>query len=365
MAVPSKAVTAFGCLVLIASSAARAAESLAASPPMGWNSWDAYGESVSEADLRASAAWMANNLKSFGWQYVVVDSGWYVTNHAAGNNAEDATFSLDAFGRYTPATGTIPSAANGAGFRPLADYVHGLGLKFGIHILRGIPKSAVAANLPIAGSEFHAADAANTADNCPWNPFNYGLDASKPAAQAYYDSVARLYAGWGVDFVKVDCIADHPYKGDEIRMLSEALRKSGRPMVLSLSPGPTSPGKAAEVARYATMWRISDDVWDVWASDTDFPQGPRNQFARAAQWATHSKPGQWPDADMLPLGSLRPAAGWGEPRETRLTRDEQRSLLTNPEVLAVNQHSKESGAVIHTGKEAVWLSRPERGAGYY
>src|SRR5215467_2546590 len=246
---------------------------LAATPPMGWNSWDAYGETVSEADIRANAKWMAEHLKKFGWEYVVVDSGWYVTNHSAGTNAASAEFSLDEFGRYTPAVNTIPSAARYAGFKPLADFVHSLGLKFGLHILRGIPKEAVRRNLLIAGTKFHAADAADMNDTCPWNPFNFGLDASKPAAQAYYDSLARQFAGWGVDFVKVDCIADHPYQGDEIRMISQARYKSKRPMVLSLSPGPTALSKADEVSKYAQMWRISDDVWDLCHSDTEFPSG--------------------------------------------------------------------------------------------
>ena len=365
---------------------------LAATPPMGWNSWDAYAETVSESDIRANAKWMAEHLKKFSWQYVVVDSGWYVTNHSAGTNAENAEFNLDRFGRYAPAVNTFPSAAQGAGFKPLADFVHSLGLKFGLHILRGIPKEAVRKNLPIVGGSFHAVDAADTSDTCPWNPFNYGLDAAKPAAQAYYDSIAQLYASWGVDFLKVDCISDHPYKGDEIKLISQALRTTGRPIVLSLSPGPTALDKADEVSKYAQMWRISDDVWDLWHSDTQFPSGIQNQFARAAKWAPFSGPGHWPDADMLPIGHLEPAAGWGKPRATRLTRDEQRtqftlwsifrsplimggnltlcdewteSLLTNPEVIAVDQRSVGNHAVLTTDKAAVWLARPADGEGYY
>jgi hypothetical protein len=235
-------------------------------------------------------------------------------------------------------------------------------------------------------------DAANTSDTCPWNPFNYGLDAGKPAAQEYYDALAQQYAGWGVDFLKVDCIADHPYKGDEIRLISQALGKTGRPMVLSLSPGPAALEKAEELRQYAQMWRISDDVWDLWHSGTQFPSGIGNQFARAAKWAAFSGPGHWPDADMLPIGRLEPAAGWGKPRATRLTQDEQRtqltlwsifrsplmmggnltlcdewtkSLLTNAEVLAVNQHSTGNHAVVTTEKAAVWLARPASGDGYY
>jgi alpha-galactosidase len=379
-------------VLLAAKSASPESPALAATPPMGWNSWDSFGESVSEADVRANAQWMAQHLKKFGWQYIVVDMGWYVTNHAAGSNAENAQFSLDEFGRFTPAVESIPSAAKGASFKPLADYIHSLGLKFGIHILRGIPKEAVRKNLPIAGSSFHAADAANTSDTCPWNPFSYGLDASKPAAQAYYDSIAQQYAGWGVDFLKVDCIADHPYKGDEIRMLNQALRKTGRPIVLSLSPGPAALDKAEELSKYAQMWRISDDVWDLWHSDKQFPSGIENQFARAAKWAQFSGPGHWPDADMLPLGRLEPVAGWENPRATRLTHDEQRtqltlwsifrsplmmggnltrcdewteSLLSNVEVLGVNQHSTGNHAVLSTEKTALWLAQPQSGKDYY
>ena len=365
---------------------------VAPTPPMGWNSWDSYGESVKESDIRANAEWMAKNLKAFGWQYVVVDMGWYVTNHSVGVNSPKAEFSLDGFGRYTPPVNTFPSAANGAGFRLLADYIHQLGLKFGLHILRGIPREAVAKNLPIQGSQFHAQEAADSADTCPWNPFNYGLDTAKPAAQAYYDSLARQFAEWQVDFVKVDCISSHPYKGEEIRLLGQALKKSGRPMVLSLSPGPAPIGKAEEMAQHAQMWRISDDEWDVWQSNENFPQGVNNQFEPAAQWATHPTPGSWPDADMLAIGRLEPVAGWGEPRATRLTNDEQRtlltlwsifrsplimggnlqfcdewteSLLTNAEVIAVDQHSKGNHAVETTGKSAVWIAEPGTGAGSY
>ncbi len=318
--------------------------------------------------------------------------GWYVTNHSVGVNAENAEFSLDEFGRLSPAPNTIPSAKDNAGFKPLGDYIHSLGLKFGIHILRGIPRQAVKQNLPIAGTSFHAADAADTSDTCPWNPFNYGLKTATPAAQAYYDSIARLYADWGVDLIKVDCISSHPYKGEDIRMLREALNKSGRPILLSLSPGPAPLEKAKEMAKYANIWRMSDDVWDVWQSDKDFPQGPRNQFERTAKWAAHSGNGHWPDADMLPLGSLRPTPGWGEPRETRLTPDEQRTLLTlwciarsplimggslvalkddpatlalltNPEVLDVDQHSTKSHAVSTTSTAALWTSEPLSGGG--
>jgi alpha-galactosidase len=373
-------------------SRARADSALAPTPPMGWNSWDSFGTTVSEPDFKANAQWLAEHLKSFGWQYVVVDMEWFVTNPAPGGNSKNSQFSIDNYGRYTPAPLRFPSSANDRGFKSLAEYVHSLGLKFGIHILRGIPKRAVERNLPIEGSAYHAVDAADISDSCPWNPDNFGLDASKPAAQAYYDSIARLYAGWDVDFIKVDCISSRPYKGDEIRMLSMALRKTGRPIVLSLSPGAAPIDKLDEMRRYANLWRISDDVWDLWHSTVDYPQGLGDQFPRIAKWSGMAQSGGWPDADMLPLGYLGPAPGWGKARETRLTHGEQRtlvtlwsifrsplmvganltksddwttSLLTNAEVIEVDQHTTNNRPVISTGTTVVWTASAETGYDRY
>jgi len=371
---------------------ANAQSLLPQTPPMGWNSWDGYGTTVNELDIKANADWIAKNLKSVGWQYVVVDMEWFVTNPTPEGNSRSFDYVLDNSGRYMPAANRFPSAANGAGFKPLADYVHSLGLKFGIHILRGVPKQAIAKNLPIANSAFHASDAADTSDTCPWNYDNYGLDASKPAARAYYDSIAKLYASWDVDLIKVDCVASHPYKGDEIRIFSEALTHSGRSIALSLSPGPAPVEKIAELRKYAQMWRISDDIWDIWHSNVQYPQGLGDQFANVAKWAGLAQPGHWPDADMLPLGYLGPAPGWGKARDTRLTHDEQRtlmtlwsifpsplmvggdltradgwttSLLTNTEVIAVDQHSRKNRPVITTDKIVVWTAKAESGTDSY
>ena len=366
---------------------------LAPTPPMGWNSWDSYGRTITEADIKANADWMAKHLKQFGWQYVVVDEGWYLINPTQAGKP-DLKYSITPDGRYVPAPERFPSAANGAGFKPLADYIHSLGLKFGLHIIRGIPREAVNGNLPINGGAFKATAAADLTDVCPWNAYNYGVKSNE-AGQAYYDSIARLYASWGVDFVKADCIADHPYKPEEIRMLRSALEKSGRPMVLSLSPGPTALDKAEEVAKYSDMWRISDDFWDHWGAwkGHEWSQGLYVQFASTAKWAAaFSRSGHWPDCDMLPLGRLGPHPGEGELRNTMFTRDEQRtlmtlwsifrsplimggdllsndewttSLLTNAAVLAVNQHSKDNRAVVNTPETAVWTARPKSGKGYY
>ena len=305
------------------------AQTLAPTPPLGWNSWDSYGLTINEEQFRANATALVS-LEQFGWKYAVIDEGWYMANPDA-KTVEQKAYAWNGDGLLIPALDRFPSAANGAGFKPLADWLHAQGLKFGIHIVRGIPRQVVAANLPIAGTQFHAADAADTASPCPWDAGNWGVK-DNAAGQAYYDSMVKLYASWGVDFLKVDCIADHPYRPTEIRQIADAIRKTGRPIVLSLSPGPTDLSHAAEVQKYAQMWRITNDHWDGWSfphkSGDEFPFGLEGEFDRLAKWFTYTGPGSWPDPDMLPEGWLGPHPGWGQARQSQLTPDEQRTEFT-------------------------------------
>lgn len=301
----------------------------APTPPMGWNSWDAYGLTIDEADYRANTTVLAG-IRQAGWQYSVIDEGWYMRDPFAGS-LEARKYLWDENGILVPDPARFPSAANNAGFKPLADWVHAQGLKFGIHIVRGIPRQVVAQNLPIAGSSFHAVDAADQQSPCPWDQGNWGI-ADNAAGQAYYDSMLKLYADWGLDYIKVDCISDHPYRPSEIRQIDEAIRKTGRPIVLSLSPGPTQLAHAAEVAKYSQMWRITDDHWDGWSfphtAPSEYPFGLRDEFDRIAQWAPYVKPNSWPDPDMLPEGYLGPHPGKDQARQSNYTHDEQRTEFT-------------------------------------
>jgi hypothetical protein len=296
---------------------------------MGWNSWDSYGFTIDEDQFKANATVLAS-LQQFGWKYLVIDEGWYMAS-PAGHTLEQKQYLWNGNGLLIPVPERFPSSADGAGFKPLADWLHAQGLKFGIHIVRGVPRQVVAANLPVAGSRFHAADAADTTSPCPWDEGNWGVK-DNAAGQAYYDSMLKLYAAWGIDFLKVDCIATNPYRPTEIRQIAEAIRKTGRPIVLSLSPGPTALDHAAEVQKYAQMWRISDDHWDGWTFPAkpgdEFPFGLQGAFDRLAKWFAYTGPGNWPDADMLPEGWLGPSPGVGPARQSRLTPDEQRTEFT-------------------------------------
>jgi len=293
----------------------------ALTPPMGWNSWDCFGPSVVESEVKANADYMAANLKQYGWEYIVVNIRWYVDNQTTGsyNPYASSTFIYDQFGRYMPSPTRFPSSANGAGFKPLADYIHSKGLKFGIHIMRGVPKVAVTKSLPIKnGNGKTAADIYSTADQCTWLQDNY-MVLLKAGAQEYYNSILELYASWGVDFIKCDDLS-RPYHTDEITMLRNAIDQCGRPIVLSMSPGETPVANYDHARTHANMWRTVDDFWDNW-SQLNY------QFTVCNKWSPYIAPGTWPDADMLPMGKfIRGERATN--RYTNFTQDEQYTMMT-------------------------------------
>ncbi len=357
-------------------------------PPMGWNSWDCYGAGVTEDELLGNAEFMRDRLKQYGYQYVVCDIQWY--EPAAKGNVYNnfADLCMDEYSRLIPAVNRFPSSANGAGFKPIADKIHSMGLKFGIHIMRGIPRQAVHRNKRIYGTTARARDIASQFSLCPWNTDMYGVDTEKRGAEEYYDSLFKLYASWGVDFVKVDDIANtefspqNPYSAEkEIEMIRAAIDRSGRDMVLSLSPGPAPLNKAEHLSENANMWRISGDFWDRWDKLL-------NMFSLCEKWYPYVKDGSFPDCDILPLGKLcidgsymgdmgRDSGFTKEEQKTmmtlwavfrsplffggelRLTDDYTLSLVTNPEVINVNQNSEKPLFVYNKGGIAVWQTKIE------
>ena len=291
---------------------------------MGWNSWDSYGTTVTEAEVLANARFMAEHLLDAGWDTLVIDIDWYDPTARAHGYNENAPLILDEYGRQLPDPQRFPSSANGRGFGPIAEQVHALGLKLGVHMMRGIPRIAVENNLPVLGTTYTARDIADLDHVCVWNPDNYGLNQNHPGAQAWYDAQIDQFAAWGLDFLKVDDMQT-PFHADEIaayhRAIAKAEAKYGREITLSLSPGGwVSTGYVDFLRGNAEMWRISDDLWDRWE---DIYQ----QFARLARWAPFQTTGHWADADMLPLGHIGLRAERGDDRDCRLTPDERRSLL--------------------------------------
>ncbi len=302
----------------------------AKTPPLGWNSWDCFGAAVTEKQIKENADYMAKHLKKFGWEYIVCDIQWYEPNAKDNDYFNFAPLNLDEYGRLIPAENRFPSAKGGKGFKEIADYCHNLGLKFGIHIMRGIPRQAVHQNLPIKNSKYTAREAAHPFSVCSWNTDMYGMK-NCVGAQDYYNSIIELYASWDVDFIKCDdiCVTefrkwDKPYSADyEIEMIRKAIDKCGREIVLSLSPGPAQIENADHLAKNANMWRMTGDFWDNWDKLHDM-------FERCCVWQNEVRSGNFPDCDMLPLGRLSKNGICNGPqnRMTQFTKPEQITMMT-------------------------------------
>ncbi len=359
-------------------------------PPMGWNSWDCFGFGVNEAQVKATADYMAKHLSEHGWKYVVIDMGWYFSPEVKSSmgTMTDPPMIIDSYGRLLPDKVKFPSSSGGEGFRPLAEYIHGKGLKIGIHIMRGIPWKAVAENTPVKGTDLRAGEITDSTENCEWSTANIAINTNSPALQEYYNSIFELYAQWGIDFVKVDDVA-REYRKDDILAVEKAIDACGRQMVLSLSPGPAPVDKAEFFSEHANLYRISNDFWDDW-------KYVRRQFDYCKQWVPWVKANHWPDADMLPFGKLRITGGdeWvagllNDRYEnignelSRLTDDEKKTVFTlwsifrsplmyggylpesdsfsiamlkNDEVLNVNQHSANNRVLFQSDNEAAWTA---------
>jgi hypothetical protein len=345
----------------------------AETPPMGWNSWDCYGAGVWESNVIANADYMARNLKAHGWNIITIDIQWYEPLAHTTEYRKGAALEMDANGRLLPAGNRFPLTKASRSFKPVADALHAKGLKFGLHLLRGIPRQAVERNVSILGTSVQAADIADKNSVCVWNGDMYGVDMSKPGAQEYYDSVFALMASWDLDFIKVDDLSA-PYHKPEIEAIRKAIDKTGRPIAFSTSPGATPLSEGGHIQTHANMWRISNDFWDDWPA-------LYAQFQRLKDWTPFRGLGHWPDADMLPLGNVR---AWQEKDAwTHFTRDEQYtlmtlwsiarsplilggnlpsndeftlSLLTNDEVIAVNRASLNNRQVFNQSNHIVWVA---------
>ena len=348
----------------------------ALTPPMGWNSWDCYGPTVTEAEVKANADYMAKNLKAYGWEYIIIDIRWFVANDKAlGYNQTDPKYFIDAFGRFMPAVNRFPSAANGLGFKAIGDYIHNKGLKFGIHVMRGVPVIAVKNNFPVLGTKVTAKDIFSEDGQCRWLKDMYTIVSGKEGAQEYYNSIMDLYASWGVDFLKIDDLSS-PYHAPEVEMIRKAIDHTGRKIVLSTSPGPTPVGQIDHIKQNANMWRTVGDFWDNW------PQ-LKEQFEVFNKWSKYIAPGTWPDGDMLPLGHIGIRAERGNDRMTKFTKDEQYtlmtlfsifrsplmfggnlpdndaftlSLLTNKNVLAVHSQSTNNRQLFNNNDNVAWAA---------
>lgn len=364
----------FSCLVTSWASEKKDFHLFAPTPPMGWNSWDCYGPSVKERNVYDNAFYMSEHgILDKGWNYIVVDIRWYTNDTGFWYNTS-ASYTMDEYGRYMPNVNRFPSSANGVGFKALADSLHSMGFKFGIHIMRGVPIMAVNRKLPIKGTSYTCDQIAKCTDSiCTWLVDNYSIDCTKSGAQEYYNSLLDLYASWGVDFLKVDDLS-RPYHDGEIWLLRNAIDQCGRDIVFSMSPGATALNKWKSCQENANMWRMMDDMWDNWGD-------VNKEFSLCANWNQYRLLGSYPDCDMLPFGKIRITNS--DARYTNLTHDEQQTvmtlwsifksplffagdftyndewtnrLITNEEVIYIDQYSENNRQVSNDGTKVVWAA---------
>ena len=371
-------------------------------PPAGWNSFDSFGGYLHEQAAFEQLAAFESKLAGSGYEYFVVDIGWYgeyelkpgtilpspKTKHALDMN-------LDGNGRPLPSKCYWPN-----GFAGLIAAVHDRGFKFGIHMMRGIPRKAVQSRAPVLGTGYTADQIADTSSTCKWCHYNYGVNMEHPGAQAYYNSVVGLLAEWGVDFIKYDDITGFP---DEVEAVANAIEASGRPILLSLSPGGDSRPEMAAAYRRSDMLRITKDIWDD-------QESIRRSFNAWLFWNDHAEPGFWIDLDMIPFGDLQTMSpepdngdvpeginpllcgkGWKRACELNLNHkrsfitqramacsplfaggdlvtlgDEDVALLTHPSMLACNRNGICGKLEYMAGDVQVWRvsNRIQRGAGW-
>ncbi|KAF8015652.1 hypothetical protein BT93_H1238 [Corymbia citriodora subsp. variegata] len=375
----------------------------ASTPPRGWNSYDSFSWTISEEEFLKNAEILSQKLHAHGYEYAVVDYLWYRRKVPGAGHDSEGFDVIDEWGRMIPDPDRWPSSKGGKGFTDVANKVHSMGLKFGIHVMRGISTQAVNANPPIldtttgrayeeSGRVWHAQDIALKEQTCAWMPHGFmSVNTDLGAGKAFLRSLYQQYASWEVDFIKNDCVFGDDLKINEItyisevrcdgslsfihlltlsfpQMKTEVLRAHNRSILYSLSPGTSvTPDMAKAVSGLTNMYRITGDVWDTWA-DVAEPFDIARDFAAAKMIGSSSLLGtSWPDLDMLPLGYLTdPAANEGPHRNCRLTIQEQRtqvtlwsiaksplmfggdlrnlddttfSLITNPTLLEINSYS--------------------------
>ncbi|KAK4256651.1 hypothetical protein QN277_006348 [Acacia crassicarpa] len=311
-------------------------------PPRGWNSYDSFSWTISEEEFLESAEIISQRLKHHGYEYVVVDYLWY-RKKVKGAYPDSLGFDvIDEWGRMVPDPGRWPSSRGGNGFSEVADKVHSMGLKFGIHVMRGISTQAVNANTPIldpttggyyqeSGRVWRAKDIAMPERACAWMPHGFmSVNTKLGAGRAFLRSLYKQYAAWGVDLVKHDCVFGDDLDLNEIGYVSEILRELDHPIIYSVSPGTSvTLAMAKDVSGLVNMYRITGDDWDKWG-DVKAHFNVTRDLASADMIGAEGLMGKsWPDLDMLPFGWLtNPASNQGPHRFSDLSLDEQKTQVT-------------------------------------
>jgi len=290
---------------------------------MGYNSYDSYRAYLNQETAVKLIDVMAEKYMKYGYEYFVIDAGWY-TEHkidsATGlpfSSREKRILNIDQYGLPEPSRACFSD-----GIKALADYTHKKGLKFGVHLMRGAFRQAVDQNCKVKGTDILIKDIVDTLSICTWSNITYGVDMNKPGSAEYYNSLIDKMASWNIDFIKYDDITGMP---KELTAIVSAIKKCGRPIALSLSPGEDTKLQFLPYYENTNMLRITADIWD-------YQRSLNNGFTAMKVFQGRGYPGFWPDLDMIALGPLDVISK--SKRISRFTRDQALTFITQRAIFA-------------------------------
>jgi hypothetical protein len=347
-------------------------------PAMGWSSWSFIRHDPTAAAIEAQAfAMKRSGLARVGFQYVNVDDFWY---DCPGSQGPD----VDSYGRWVTNAAEFPPSGSTNGIAVVANYVHHLGLKFGLYVTPGISEQAVAENTPIEGTPYTADEIAEP--SVSENNYNcsgmVGIDYSKPGAQAFIDSWADEFASWGVDYLKLDGVGS--FDIPDVAAWSQALRQTGRPIHLELSNS-LNIADAATWAQYSNGWRTGGDI-ECYGCETGASSYPltdwasvASRFDQVAAWQPYGHPGAFNDYDSLEIGNGSNDGLTPDERQTQMSLwalassplilgtdltsldPTDLSYLTNRAVLSVDQDSIDASRIVNDPDEQVFAKTERSG----
>jgi hypothetical protein len=349
-------------------------------PVLGWSSWSFMRKHPTAAKMKAQALAMHDSgLQKIGYQYVNLDDFWYQCPGPQGPN-------VDAYGRWITDPSKFPAEGDADGIKVVADYIHSLGMKFGIYVTPGISRQAVSRKTPIKGTSYTAAQIAEP--SVKENNYNckgmVRIDYNKPGAQEYTNSWVDMLAAWGIDYIKIDGMQDS--NAADVKAWSDAIRQSGRPMVLDVTQGDLTTAIAPTLMKYANQWEFAPDVecYRCEKHGSSYPltswADVAKRFNYVAEWQPYAGPGAFNDYDSLEIGNGSSDGLTPVERQTQislwalgaapfilgvdLTHLDPADLekyLENSDVLAVDQDSIAAKRALNTGNQQVFSKKEPNG----
>ncbi|HTS57458.1 MAG TPA: glycoside hydrolase family 27 protein [Terriglobales bacterium] len=354
--------------------------SLERTPVLGWSSWSFLRKHPTAAQIKAQALALHNSgLQKIGYEYVNLDDFWYQCPGPQGPN-------VDPYGRWMTDSSKFPAQGDTDGIKVVADYIHSLGMKFGTYVTPGISRQAVSRNTPIKDTSYTAAQIADA--SVEENNYNckgmVRINYNKPGAQEYTNSWVNMLAAWGVDYIKIDGMKNS--NAPDVKAWSNAIRQSGRPMVLDVTQGSFTSAIAPTLMKYANQWEFAPDV-ECYRCEKGGSSYPLTSWAEVAkrfnyvaEWQSYAGPGAFNDYDSIEIGNgsndgLTPVERqtqislWALGAAplilgvdlTQLDPTDLQKYLENSTVLAVDQDSIAAKRVLNTANQQVFAKRESNG----